>query len=206
MGSDTVQVGGITVEKQSLELPNSVSSGLMSDKSDGMLGLAFQSINSITPNPQPTFFENAIPQLAQPVFTVNLKPGINGHYQFGDIDYTAFHANQLQYVEVNTSAGYWQFDSASYAVGSGNIQTNGGASQAIVDTGSSMLYVDPAAVNAYYGKVKGSVIDPRTNMIAYPCSEQLPDYHVAIGSQMATIPGALLNWKPDETAGSECCP
>ena len=206
VGRDGVQIGGLYVANQAIELPTTVSPDMVTDAADGILGLGFQSINSIyqgsTASPQPTWFENVLPQLRQPLFTVNLKVGTAGKYNFGTIDETAYKAGTMQYVPVDSSGGYWGFASTDYAIGSGSVQTNSASRVAIADTGSSLMFVDPAVHNAFYANVAGKSVDSSTGMTTFPCSETLPDFHVAIGDQMATIPGHLLNWKPDTAAGS----
>ena len=205
MAQDTVQIGGIAVEGQWIELPDSMSSGITSDNSDGIIGLGFRSINSVTENgnsqPQATWFENAIWRLDRPVFTCNLKAGMAGHFIFGHVDNTAYKDGTLWYSPVRNSTGFWGFDSTSYAIGSGNVQTNGNSdSMAIADTGSSLLFVNPAPFDAFYANVNGKTTDG-TGMTIYPCSEQLPDFHVALGGQMATIPGWMLNYMTSSQKG-----
>ena len=46
VGTDVVTVGGISVSGQAVEIATKVSSGFMSDPSDGLLGLAFSSMNT----------------------------------------------------------------------------------------------------------------------------------------------------------------
>lgn len=46
MGTDTVKIGGTTVTGQAVELAKQVSSTFVSDSSDGLVGLAFSSINT----------------------------------------------------------------------------------------------------------------------------------------------------------------
>lgn len=72
--TDTVTVGGLTVSSQAVESAQTVSSTFTSDSnSDGLLGLAFSTLNSVTPQQQQTFFANAMPSLDSPVFTADLK-------------------------------------------------------------------------------------------------------------------------------------
>ncbi|KAH0406192.1 acid protease, partial [Aureobasidium melanogenum] len=73
VGTDTVDIGGATVTRQAIELATSVSSAFVSDAdSDGLVGLAFSNLNSVSPTPQKTFFDNIMSELAQPVFTACL--------------------------------------------------------------------------------------------------------------------------------------
>ena len=46
VGTDTVTVGGTTVQGQAVELAKKVSSEFISDAADGLVGLAFSSINT----------------------------------------------------------------------------------------------------------------------------------------------------------------
>jgi hypothetical protein len=84
VGTDTVNIGGATATKQAVELATAVSQSFVQDTAnDGLVGLAMSSLNTVKPQQQTTFFDTIMPQLAMPVFSVNLKNDSTGTYQFG---------------------------------------------------------------------------------------------------------------------------
>ncbi|KAL8909716.1 MAG: hypothetical protein Q9207_000025 [Kuettlingeria erythrocarpa] len=117
--TDTVQVGTTTVSGQAVELAQQISAQFQRDiDNDGLLGLGFDAINTVSPTKQKTFFSNAEASLSAPIFTANLKKGKPGSYTFGYID-SAQHTGSVTYVPVNSANGYWEFTSNGYAVGTG---------------------------------------------------------------------------------------
>ena len=132
--------------------------------------------------------------LEQPLFTVNLRHATVGSYEFGRIDASQFQGS-LSFAPIDNSRGFWEFESKSFAVGDGKVEANDNASPAIADTGTSLMLVDDAVVQAYWSKVEGANLDSKLQAVVFPCDAQLPDFHVAIGSDyMATIPGPLMNF------------
>jgi len=153
VGTDTVSVGSATVSNQAVEVATQVSSEFLSDPdSDGLLGLGFSNVNSVQPTQQKTFFDNIMPQLEDPVFTVYLNISGKGEYEFGNID-TSKYSGDIHYTPVDSSSGYWQFDSTSYQI-NGQTSQNTNASPAIADTGTSLVLVDDEVLHAYYAQGK----------------------------------------------------
>ena len=54
VGTDTLQLGGITIENQAIELATQISSSFQNEQSSGLLGLAFGTINTVQPTPVKT--------------------------------------------------------------------------------------------------------------------------------------------------------
>lgn len=62
VGTDTVIIGGLSVENQAVELASTLAPSFEETAGDGLLGLAFGSINTVKPNPVHTPVENMITQ------------------------------------------------------------------------------------------------------------------------------------------------
>ena len=209
VGIETVNIGGATATQQAIGLATTVAASFVSDTaSNGLVGLAFSKLNTVKPQQQKTFFENVQASLEQPVFTANLKHGVAGAYEFGAIDDSQFQG-QLSNTPVDSSQGFWQFASAQFAVGSGAPQTaSGGSGIAIADTGTSLMLVDAPVAKAYYSQVQGAQLSTQVGGFIFPCSTSLPNFSVAVGSTMATVPGSLINFASageDPTTGEQYC-
>jgi hypothetical protein len=185
-----------------VEAATSVSSEFTQDTaSDGLLGLAFSSINTVSPTKQNTFFDNVKPSLPSPLFTVDLKYHAAGSYDFGYIDSSKY-TGSITYVNVNTGNGFWEFTGNGYAVGSGSFVSS--SIDAIADTGTTLLYLPAAAVKAYYAKVSGSQNSNTYGGYVFPCSATLPSITLGIGSYRAVVPGQYVNYAPVQTGSSTC--
>ena len=184
---EPVTIGGITVSQTVQFQPN--SGQFQTDTtSDGILGLAFSSGSS-----PKTFFENAAPSLAQSLFTVNLKKAAPGTLTFGTIDTTQY-TGAITYVSINTANGWWEITSNGYAIGSGAFVS--ASIDALIDTGTTLLYLPTTIVSAYYAKVAGSKYDSTQGGYTFPCSATLPSIALGIGSYRAVAPGNYLNYAP----------
>ncbi|KAK8042985.1 eukaryotic aspartyl protease [Apiospora phragmitis] len=194
VGTDTVDLGGATVPAQAIELATAVSKSFVQDtNNNGLLGLAFSKLNTVKPQQQKTFFDNVMPSLAEPVFTADLRAQAAGAYEFGRIDNTKF-TGAMTWVKVDNSQGFWQFNSEKFAVDGGAPQAGTPGSQAIADTGTTLILADPKAVQAYYSKVQGAVNDPQAGGVTFPCDAKLPDLQLDVGGTMATVSGKFINF------------
>ncbi|EFW99274.1 extracellular aspartic proteinase [Grosmannia clavigera kw1407] len=201
VGTDTVNVGGATVTKQAIELATAVSASFISDtSSDGLMGLAFSVLNQVKPTQQKTFFDNVKADLAEPLFAADLRHNAAGSYEFGAIDSSKF-SGALSNVAINTTQGFWQFSSASFAVGDGKTQTMA-ASQAIADTGTTLMLVNAAVIDGYFANVTGAEYNQQAGGVTIPCDANLPDLKIDVGGATATVSGSNFIF---ENIGSNTC-
>lgn len=191
--TDTVTVGGIAVTGQAVELASKISSQFSQDTdNDGLLGLAFSSINTVKPKAQTTWFDSGVSQglFAANVFTVDLKHNEPGSYDFGYID-DSKHTGDIVYTDIDNSQGFWEFTGTGYSVGDGDF--NESSIDAIADTGTTLLLMDDDIVSDYYSQVDGAQNDSQQGGYVFDCSTQLPDFTLGIGDGKSTIPGSLMS-------------
>lgn len=205
VGTDVITVGGLQIENQAIELATQVSSAFSSGESDGLLGLAFSTINTIEsdgkPDPQPTPVENMISQEDIPkdaeLFTSAFysarddKAGKKSFYTFGWIDQDLVNQSgekEIAWTPIDNSEGFWKFPSESATVNGENVSVSGNT--AIADTGTTLALVSDAVCKALYAKIPGSKYSYRYQGYLIPSrikADQLPDLTVAVGEKQFVI-------------------
>lgn len=191
---DTVTIGGLTVKSQAVELAKTVSSSFTSESAtDGLVGLAFSTLNTVSPTKQKTFFDNAKSALNSPLFTADLKHQAAGHYNFGYIDSSAY-TGSISYVNVDSSQGFWGFSPT----------VNGKTVSGIADTGTTLLYLPTSVVSAYYKQISGAKNNNNAGGYTFPCSATPPAFTFSVGGKTITVPSDYLNFG-DIGDGSGAC-
>ncbi|KAL3467878.1 aspartic peptidase domain-containing protein [Aspergillus heterothallicus] len=209
VGTDTINVGGVTVTGQAIGLPTQVSDSFLEDTyTNGLVGLGFSALNTIQPQQQRSFFETIAEVLDEPVLGASIKSESVGEYEFGVIDKSKYKGDLVN-ASVDASSGYWKFESSYYRVGSGDLKKNDQATATIADTGTSLMLLDQHVVDAYYAKVKGAQYVASATGYIYPCSAELPNFSIAIGpNHLATVPGSLMGFSEvgtNTTTGETVC-
>ncbi|CEJ92327.1 hypothetical protein VHEMI07987 [[Torrubiella] hemipterigena] len=187
---DVVTLGGLSVQSQAVEAAKKVSTQFAQGANDGLLGLAFSSINTVKPTKQKTWFDNIASSLDAPVFTADLKHNEPGSYIFGAVPSAA---KEILYAPVDDSQGFWQFETTA-----GDSQTF----NAIADTGTTLLLANSQVVGAYYKSVSGATLDQQQGGYIFDCNTKLPDFTFTVGKGSITVPGSLINYAP--ASGSQC--
>ncbi|KAK4560758.1 hypothetical protein LTR86_005337 [Recurvomyces mirabilis] len=192
VGTDTISLSGLTVTNQAIELAKVLSSEFASGQGDGLLGLAFGSINTVQPTQVATPVENMISQKDIPqnaeLFTAWLGDTTDSSfYTFGFIDQTALGSATPAYTAIDNSQGFWQFPSATATVNGKAIQRSGNTS--IADTGTTLCLVDDALCQAFYGQIQGAKQDQSQQGWVFPTSaaSSLPTLQLAIGDTYFTV-------------------
>ena len=182
---DKVVIGGLTVAKQAVEAAKKVSSQFVSSANDGLVGLAFSSINTVTPTKQKTWFDNIKSSLDKPLFTADLKHNAVGSYLFGGIPSAA---KTVNYASVDSSQGFWSFSTSVSGVGSFST---------IADTGTTLILGSDDLINSYYANVQSAYYDDNEGGVLFKCTETLPAFTFTVGSGKITVPGSYINYAAD---------
>lgn len=189
---DKVSIGGVTVTSQAVESAQTVSASFQRDAaSSGLLGLSFNSLNTVRPVKQKTFFDNVMNDLASPLFTANLKRQEDGNYNFGYINQSEY-TGTITYTDVDSSRGFWGFHPTGYQIG--NQSFNETAWFAIADTGTSLLLLPTDMVKIYWSGVAGAAFDTSQGGYTYPCKNAPPDFTFGVDHYRGVIPGSFMNY------------
>jgi hypothetical protein len=211
VGTDTVSVGGLAIKKQAVELAKKMSAQFSQGSGDGLLGLAFSTINTVTSggqaDPQPTPVENMIDQedipseaeLFTSAFYSERDEKADSFYTFGYIDQDLVTASgqDIHWTDIDNSQGFWQFPSASYSVAGKSTKVSGNT--AIADTGTTLALVSDDVCKALYAKIPGAKYDSSQQGWTFPTSTKasdLPEFKVAVGDQEFVIQAEDLAFAP----------
>ncbi|KAI9710688.1 MAG: hypothetical protein M1820_002521 [Bogoriella megaspora] len=195
VGTDTVVVGGASITAQGVELAKKLSSAFQQGAGDGLLGLAWGSINTVKPKPVATPVTNLTNQskVTDNLFTAKLGSWRDADeadkgesfYTFGYIDNETLNGQVPSYTPVDNSQGFWQIDSATYSINGKSYKAN--TSTAIMDTGTTLALVDDATVAAIYKAIPGAKYDNNQQGYVFPANttaDKLPQIAFAIGTKL----------------------
>lgn len=205
VGTDNVDIGGLVIKNQAIELAQQLSTEFQQGVGDGLLGLAFGSINTVTPTPVATPVENMITQADIPktseLFTAHLgsmndtgdADRKDSFYTFGYIDQDALGGQTPHYTPIDNSQGFWQFTSASATVAGKDIARSGNT--AIADTGTTLALVDDATCKEIYNAIPGGKYDSDQQGYIFPtntAADKLPVVSFAVGDKQFNVNKADL--------------
>ncbi|KAI0179170.1 aspartic endopeptidase [Hypoxylon sp. FL1284] len=194
--SDTLELGGLTINKQTIECATKMSSQFAKSTGDGLLGLAWGKINTVTDSgeadPQATPVENMIEQddipkeseLFTSAFYSSRDENPESFYTFGfvDQDLVKKSGQDIHWTEVDNSQGFWSIASESCSVNGEKIELS--SNTAIADTGTTLALLSDQVVEKIYDQIPGATYDWLNQGYIFPVTvkaDDLPEIKVAVG-------------------------
>ncbi|KAG9000327.1 hypothetical protein FRB94_011957 [Tulasnella sp. JGI-2019a] len=211
VATDTVTIAGITVTGQGLGAVTKETGSFTSGPTDGLLGLGFPANAETGATP---WFINAATKglLASNVFSFYLaRNGASGsELCFGCTDSAKF-TGAITYYPLSTAATsgtqyYWNIVSAGFTYNSG---TSSGAFSAVIDSGTTLVYIPTAYAKALYAKIPGAASAASTvgtGFYSFPCSSAstLAPIQLKLGSAYYAINMADFNLGQVSSGSSLC--
>ena len=205
VGTDTINIGGVTVKAQAIEKANQLSDQFEQGAGDGLLGLAWPAINTVKPQAVATPVENMITQDDIPknaeLFTAYLGSWRDADeadkgqsfYTFGFVDQATLKAanttaSAIHYTPIDNSNGFWEFDSTSAKVNGQTVQLEG--NKAIADTGTTLALVSDQVCEAIYNAIPGSSYDSNQQGYVFPAgtsADKLPVVSFDVGGKQFEV-------------------
>ena len=133
--------------------------------------------------------------------SVDLRHQQPGCYTFGSVR-TDQYTGPLTYTTVSDEQGVWAFSPSGYGVGPGDAVNDTSIDVeelfGIADTGTTLIIIEDRIAQIYYEHVPTARFEGSSlEAWVFNCDVTLPDFRIAIGDFMATIPGEYINYSPN---------
>ncbi|KAJ3299547.1 Vacuolar protease A [Blyttiomyces sp. JEL0837] len=113
-----------------------------------------------------------------------------GEFTVGGVDQTRFEG-ELGYISLN-SKSYWQipFTGATYSIMGIQMDLTGSTNDAIIDTGTSLIYLDPVVADGINNAIGALPFDPNQGFNSIDCTTAQfgPDVRLSFGGSVFVIP------------------
>ncbi|XP_071332155.1 pepsin A-like [Trachinotus anak] len=188
LGSDTVEVGGISVANQVFGISQTEAPFMAHMQADGILGLAFQSIASDNVVP---VFDSMVNQrlVSEPLFSVYLSGNSQqgSEVVFGGVD-SSHYTGGITWIPL-TSATYWQIKMDSVTINGQTVACSGGC-QAIIDTGTSLIVGPTSDINNMNAWVGASTNQYGEATVNCQNIQNMPDVTFTLNGHAFTVPAS----------------
>ncbi|PCH43862.1 acid protease [Wolfiporia cocos MD-104 SS10] len=195
--TETVNVAGIKSTGQYFSPVNTLSDSFSNDPIDGILGLAFPAISNLRQNP---FFSNAVQERAVKSGVFGMKLASSGSELYlGGTD-TSQYTGSIEYHSV-TGSGFWQASGAKILLSGKSVITG---FQTVIDSGTTIMYGPPSAVQTFYKSIPGSKLYDSTNgYYSFPC-KSVPSVSFNWGGKNWVISAANFNLGQTYQGSGQC--
>ncbi|KAI8065613.1 aspartic proteinase [Gongronella butleri] len=197
--TDTVSLGtGFAITKQSIGVASSASgfNGV-----DGIIGFGPEDLTTGTVSgvsQVPTIVQNAYSQglISSQVLGVYFDPlsggattAANGELTLGGVDSTKY-TGAITYTPITSTSPaneYWGIDISTITYGSTTVQSS--SLPGIVDTGTTLIYLETSVYTAFYSHISGYKYDSNTGLVVIPASSYstLQNISFTIGGKAFTL-------------------
>ncbi|PFH58589.1 hypothetical protein XA68_13467 [Ophiocordyceps unilateralis] len=197
---DTLRLGDLEVKNATIQSASIMSATFERETGfSGIMGLAKRLQNNIEP-PEPSFLSMLRRQLRKPVFTVDLRHNASSRFDFGHVD-AAIASDGMTWLPTNASNPHWavELDLVAWR-GEGSVWMRH-KFEAIIDTGTSLMFLPGMLVARYWAAVPGVKTSRETQgSYRFPCASEhgLPDLLIKLpGTEhIVSVPGRYLNYGP----------
>ncbi|KAG9040734.1 Type I transmembrane sorting receptor [Tulasnella sp. UAMH 9824] len=209
VATDKVTVAGLSVRKQGFGAVTKETGVLLNGPSAGIMGLGFTANAASGAIP---FFINLVNQcdLASNVFSFYMsRGGSRGSELCLGCTNSAKYTGCIEYYPLDPSATggtqyYWNIKSGGFSYNGGS---SSGALSAIIDSGTSAIYIPTAAAKKFYASIPGAKSASSTigdGFYTYPCSTSLKSITISFGSTKYAIDPVDFNLGPVSEGSSSC--
>ncbi|CAB4417677.1 unnamed protein product [Rhizophagus irregularis] len=174
-GKDNVKIGGFTAKKQIFGLADNVSNDFLNLESDGILGLAFDSLNTMD-NQAPTVVSTLINQKTiNPLFSFHLGRvsdfDDDSTFTLGGVDKTKFKGeisfNPVVKTPIIDTIAFWLINADDASVNKKRLGFTG--KKGLIDTGTSVILMPDDDAKKVHDQIPGSSFDPVNGVYIIPC-------------------------------------
>jgi cathepsin D len=194
--TDDVTIAGYTAKKQLFGRATHVDGNFNNSQflPDGFLGLAFPEIATFGP----TLFQTLVSQGSLPSDSFALYFGQNYSELHISGSNNKLYKGDFTYVDV-TEVGYWQIKFEAFYL---NRKKIAGTTEAVIDSGSTMIVGDTKTVQAFYDLIPGSA-SLNSGMYSIPCSFN-SKISIQFGATQFPIRPETLNLGPVSENSHDC--
>ncbi|CAG8533107.1 7386_t:CDS:1, partial [Gigaspora rosea] len=169
---DNIQIANLTAIEQIFGLADSIDDGFNDLECDGILGLAFDQLNTMDDGTQ-TFISTLIKQKTiAPIFSFHFQhvnaSGDKGTFTLGGVDESKFKGNITftPVIDSDTYNGFWVVSLKGANVNNNSLEFS---REAIIDTGTTVPIIPADDAKKIFKHFPGSTYDP-SDVYIIPCN------------------------------------
>ncbi|KAG8897092.1 Type I transmembrane sorting receptor [Tulasnella sp. 403] len=208
VATDKVTVAGLSVAKQGFGAVTKETGGFGGGPMAGLLGLGFPA--NAESGATPFFIGLAkAGSLASNVFSFYMsRNGGSGSELCIGCTNSAKYTGSVQYYRLDSSATggtqyYWNIPSGGFSYNGGS---SSGSFSAVIDSGTTLIYIPSAAAKKLYSQIPGAAAAPDVGQgfYTYPCDAKLAPITIKFGSTQYAVNPADFNLGAASQGSSKC--